>query len=96
MDVVSSLDIKGWIYIDTCYIIISMVNVYLKYQIWNIFISNAEERRALKATVALSSGDLPDDQKWVKDKLSEIHSQDTTGESSPKKRKLEWMSDFKL
>uniref|UniRef100_K1QKK6 Ribonuclease P protein subunit p30 n=1 Tax=Magallana gigas TaxID=29159 RepID=K1QKK6_MAGGI len=50
---------------------------------------HAEERRALKATVALSSGDLPDDQKWVKDKLSEIHSQDTTGESSPKKRKLE-------
>lgn len=54
-----------------------------------MFIFNAEERRALKATVALSSGDLPDDQKWVKDKLSEIHSQDTTGESSPKKRKLE-------
>nr|XP_034304631.1 ribonuclease P protein subunit p30 isoform X2 [Crassostrea gigas] len=50
---------------------------------------HAEERRALKATVALSSGDLSDDQKWVKDKLSEIHSQDTTGESSPKKRKLE-------
>lgn len=68
----------------------------LTIKFWNIFIFNAEERRALKATVALSSGDLPDDQKWVKDKLSEIHSQDTTGESSPKKRKLEWMSDLKL
>lgn len=68
----------------------------LTIKFWNIVIFNAEERRALKATVALSSGDLPDDQKWVKDKLSEIHSQDTTGESSPKKRKIEWMSDFKL
>lgn len=68
----------------------------LTIKFWNIVIFNAEERRALKATVALSSGDLPDDQKWVKDKLSEIHSQDTTGESSPKKRRLEWMSDFKL
>lgn len=68
----------------------------LTIKFWNIVIFNAEERRALKATVALSSGDLPDDQKWVKDKLSEIHSQDTTGESSPKKRKLEWMSDLKL
>lgn len=68
----------------------------LTIKFWNIVIFNAEERRALKATVALSSGDLPDDQKWVKDKLSEIHSQDTTGESSPKKRKLEWMLDFKL
>ncbi|XP_061178706.1 ribonuclease P protein subunit p30-like [Saccostrea echinata] len=50
---------------------------------------HAEERRALKAAVALSMGDLPEDQKWVKDKLHEIHSLETTEESSPKKRKLE-------
>ncbi|XP_048739288.2 ribonuclease P protein subunit p30-like [Ostrea edulis] len=50
---------------------------------------HAEERRALKAAVALSSGDLPDDQKWVKDKLSEIHSEESTEGSSPKKRKVE-------
>jgi hypothetical protein len=48
-----------------------------------------EERRALKAAVALSSGDLPEDQKWVKDKLSEIHSEESTEESSPKRKKIE-------
>ncbi|XP_062583955.1 ribonuclease P protein subunit p30-like, partial [Saccostrea cucullata] len=50
---------------------------------------HAEERRALKAAVALSIGDLQDDQKWVKNKLNEINSVETTEESSPKKRKLE-------
>lgn len=50
---------------------------------------HAEERRALKAAVALSMGDLQDDQKWVKNKLNEINSVETTEESSPKKRKLE-------
>lgn len=71
------------------YKFISLIHNYFDYQILKYIYFQSEERRALKATVALSSGDLPDDQKWVKDKLSEIHSQDTTGESSPKKRKLE-------
>ncbi|XP_022302019.2 ribonuclease P protein subunit p30-like [Crassostrea virginica] len=48
---------------------------------------HAEERRSLKAVIALSSGDLPEDQKWVKDKLSEIDASDATNEPSPKKMK---------
>lgn len=41
----------------------------------------------MKAVIALSSGDLPEDQKWVKVKLSEIDASDATNEPSPKKMK---------